>query len=62
MQNQTAPNLPLHNLKSTALSYDIGIIIFHYGSVHSFCFANGRQRDRRVLEMQSAYLFYSDAL
>ena len=48
MQNQTAPNLPLHNLKSTALSYDIGIIIFHYGSVHSFCFANGRQRDRRV--------------
>lgn len=34
--------------KSAALSYDVGIIVFHYGSVHSFCFRNGRQCDRRV--------------
>ena len=48
MQNQTASNLPQLNLKSAALSYDISIIIFHYGSVHSFCFTNSRQCDRRV--------------
>ena len=52
MQNQTASNLPYTTWKSTALSYDVGIIVFHYGSVHSFCFTNGGQCDRRVLEMQ----------
>lgn len=30
------------------MSYDVGIIVFHYGSVHSFCFTNGGQCDRRV--------------